>query len=102
MQGGPKEQGEWKESGHLLSFTELEQHSVVGEGLSGTVRLVRHRPTQTFYAMKKMLKASILGDKQAEHALNERMILEETYSKFCIGLVSAFQDCSNLYLLQVD
>lgn len=63
--------------------------------------MVRHVPTDDAYALKVMHKSPITESKQVEHVVNERQILEEASHPFCVGLVSAFQDISSLYLLQV-
>ena len=47
-----------------------------------------------------MFKAPITESKQVEHIVNERRILEEATSEFCVGMVRAYQDRSCLYLLQ--
>lgn len=96
----------WEEEGQEcsrdpISFCDLEQHKVVGTGQFGVVRIARHNPTGEVYALKKIPKASILSGKPVEHAVNERIVMEEARSKFCVGLVGAYQDPANLYLLQV-
>ncbi len=47
-----------------------------------------------------MFKAPITESKQVEHIVNERRILEEATSEFCVGMVRAYQDRNCLYLLQ--
>lgn len=84
-----------------IRFQDLEQHRIVGTGQFGLVRVVRHTVSGKVYALKVMHKAPITESKQVEHVVNERDILEEANHPFCVGLVSAYQDQSALYLLQV-
>lgn len=48
-----------------------------------------------------MHKAPLVEAKQIEHVVNERSILGELNHPFLVGLVGAYQDANNLYLLQV-
>lgn len=48
-----------------------------------------------------MHKAPLVEAKQIEHVSNERAILGELAHPFLVGLVGAYQDDNNLYLLQV-
>lgn len=85
-----------------IRFQDLEQRRIVGTGQFGLVRVVRHTVSGKVYALKVMHKAPITESKQVEHVVNERDILEEANHPFCVGLVSAYQDQSALYLLQVS
>lgn len=48
-----------------------------------------------------MHKAPLVEAKQIEHVVNERSILGELQHPFMVGLIGAYHDATNLYLLQV-
>eukprot|EP01025_Chloroclados_australasicus_P009311 TRINITY_DN1357_c4_g1_i13.p1 TRINITY_DN1357_c4_g1~~TRINITY_DN1357_c4_g1_i13.p1 ORF type:complete len:1025 (+),score=163.68 TRINITY_DN1357_c4_g1_i13:235-3309(+) len=82
-----------------IRFKDLEMHRVIGTGQFGLVRVVRHKPTGEVYALKIMHKAPIQDAKQVEHIINERIILSDLESPFCVKLIRAMQDKNSLFLL---
>jgi len=83
-----------------IRFHDLEMHRIIGTGQFGMVRLVRGRTNDAVYALKAMHKAPIVEGKQIEHVLNERRILQQADSSFCVQMVAAYQDERCLYFLQ--
>ncbi|KAJ3382627.1 Ribosomal protein S6 kinase beta-1 [Lobulomyces angularis] len=68
--------------------------------LLGKVFLVKKRNAQSYYAMKVLKKASlIVHQKDTEHTLNERNILEAVQHPFIVKLFYAFQTSFKLYLI---
>lgn len=95
-----------------FELADFEVRRTLGVGSFGRVQLVRHRPTDTFYAMKKMKKADILRQRQVEHTNNERALLGRTTSAviegapegaaghpFLVKVICAFQDDHHLYIV---
>lgn len=95
-----------------FGLADFEVRRTLGVGSFGRVQLVRHRPTDTFYAMKKMKKADILRQRQVEHTNNERALLGRTTSAvidgvpegsaghpFLVKVICAFQDEHYLYIV---
>ena len=66
--------------------TTLQQHfnlddltvlGTLGKGAFGEVTLVKHKSSAKFYALKRIAKERIRGDKHIQHVLNERNIMRE-------------------------
>jgi len=71
----------------------------LGTGTFGRVRLVQHKKTGKFMALKCMKKYEIIRTKQVEHVLSEKAILMEIQHPFVIQLYSTYQDETKLYML---
>jgi hypothetical protein len=63
-----------------------------GTGTFGRVYLVRHRPTNKYYAMKTLKKTEVVRLKQVEHINSEKQILSSIKHPFIV----------NLYVLHVN
>eukprot|EP00955_Chlamydomonas_euryale_P044024 352790-Chlamydomonas_euryale.AAC.1 len=85
-----------------IRFHDLEMHRIIGTGQFGMVRLVRGRTNDAVYALKAMHKAPIVEGKQIEHVLNERRILQQADSSFCVQMVAAYQDERCLWSPRTD
>lgn len=74
---------------------------ILGRGVAGTVRLVRHRSTKKFYALKCMRRSSIAHRKAAERTKREVDVLRLARGQcpFVTHLFRAFQDEVHVYLL---
>ncbi|XP_067141750.1 cAMP-dependent protein kinase catalytic subunit beta-like isoform X1 [Centruroides vittatus] len=70
----------------------------LGSGSFGVVKLVKHKNTEEFYALKVLSKEEIVKLKQIEHTLNEKKILQSISFPFLVKLMFSFKDNSNLYL----
>lgn len=74
--------------------------SVIGKGSFGKVLLVRTCDDQRMFAMKILNKQHVVQKMQIARAQSERRILQMVRNApFCIELLAAFQDMSNLYLV---
>ncbi len=84
------------------SEADYEALTVLGRGAFGEVTLVRARaPPHKIYALKKMLKETLLAQGQLLHIATERTALAlSTQSKFVVSLHAAWQTPSALFLLQ--
>ncbi|XP_022195555.2 cAMP-dependent protein kinase catalytic subunit 1 [Nilaparvata lugens] len=81
------------------ALTDFEKMQTLGTGSFGRVLLVRHKATNTFYAMKVLNKAKILSLEQVEHTLNEKKILQCLNYPFVVYMAFAFSDNSYLYFV---
>jgi serine/threonine protein kinase len=69
----------------------------------GTVTLVRHKASNSLYAMKVLKKASlVLHLKEAENTKAERQILEDVSHPFIVKLFYAFQTKDKLHMILVS
>lgn len=71
----------------------------LGTGTFGRVYLTRYKTSDSYYAMKLLLKADVVRLKQVEHINSEKDILSQVRHPFIVNLARTFQDCPNLYLL---
>lgn len=71
----------------------------LGTGTVGRVRLVRHRASKTFFALKVMRKADVVRLGQVEHVVSERRLLAATNHPFIVRMSTHFQDERALYML---
>ncbi len=86
---------------HRVGLKDFELYSVIGRGAYGKVFLVRKKDdVSSFYAMKVLRKASLMiHQKDVEHTMNERQILEAIQHPFIVKLFYAFQTSFKLYLI---
>ncbi|KAJ2513342.1 cAMP-dependent protein kinase catalytic subunit [Coemansia sp. RSA 1939] len=75
----------------------FEIFRTVGTGSFGRVRLVRHKTTGKYYAMKVLRKSHVVRAKQVEHVNSERRILAECSCPFIVYMLGTCQDHANLY-----
>ncbi|PIA19207.1 kinase-like protein [Coemansia reversa NRRL 1564] len=80
-----------------VQLNEFEIFRTVGTGSFGRVRLVRHKMTGVYYAMKVLKKAHVVRAKQVEHVNSERRILAECDCPFIVYMLGTCQDRTNLY-----
>ncbi|KAJ2735699.1 cAMP-dependent protein kinase catalytic subunit [Coemansia sp. BCRC 34962] len=80
-----------------VGLDEFEVFRTVGTGSFGRVRLVRHRTTNKYYAMKVLKKSHVVRVKQVEHVNSERRILAECDCPFIVHMLGTCQDRVNLY-----
>lgn len=73
---------------------------VVGKGSFGRVRIVEHKTTGKFYALKYINKEKCVGQKAVDNIIRERNLLEYLeYYPFLVNLRYAFQDDRNLFMI---
>lgn len=92
----------------IVTKTEIEKwklsdfsvSSTLGTGTFGRVKLVQHKETGEFYAMKILKKRKLIQMKQVLHVRSEK-ILQETlnFCPFTVSLYKSFQDEHAIYLI---
>lgn len=70
---------------------------IIGKGLMGTVRLAKWKERKTYLAIKCIKKAYIYKHKDERHINNERKIMMDLDSSFCVKLFATFQDDTFIY-----
>ncbi|XP_058056738.1 cAMP-dependent protein kinase catalytic subunit beta-like [Anopheles bellator] len=79
--------------------TDYEFLRTLGAGAFGTVKLVRRRASDSFFAMKILTKEKIIRQKQLQHTINEKRILQSVRFPFVVRLETCFKDNSYIYLV---
>jgi serine/threonine protein kinase len=82
-----------------ISKCDFEEIKLIGKGSYGKVLLVRKKMTEKLYAMKILEKSLIRLNKQEDHTMTERAILEKIDHPFIVKLYYAFQTSQRLYLI---
>merc|ERR1719230_1891886 len=72
---------------------------VIGKGSYGKVMLVKHKDSETLYAMKMLRKDHIVKRNQIEHTKAERNVLEKVQHPFIVKLEYAFQTPKKLHMV---
>ncbi|KAF7727439.1 hypothetical protein EC973_007508 [Apophysomyces ossiformis] len=81
---------------------QLDKLKVLGKGCMGKVFLVRSRNNNKLYALKSIMKALVIEQREITHTLAEREILaalSNTDHPFLAKLHMSFQDTQRLYLV---
>lgn len=81
-----------------LTKDDFQLLRVIGRGSFGKVLLVRGKRDKHVYALKILLKSTVVARNQVEHTKSERKILEEIDHPFLCRLEFAFQTEDKLYL----
>jgi serine/threonine protein kinase len=82
-----------------MALDQFERLVIVGTGTFGRVYLVRHRPTNKYYAMKTLKKTEVVRLKQVEHINSEKQILSSIKHPFIVNLYRSFQDEKYLFMI---
>jgi serine/threonine protein kinase len=82
-----------------ISIEDFEILREIERGSYGKVQLVRGIEDGRLYAMKSLLKASLLEAGQVEHAVVEANLLKQTSHPFLVGAHHAFQTADKLFLV---
>lgn len=82
-----------------VKFEDLIVIKTVGRGTFGVVKKVKHRVTDTRFALKCVLRKAIIQLNQQEHICLEREIMAENDHPFILKLVKTFKDKDYLYFL---
>ncbi|KAJ4460683.1 putative cAMP-dependent protein kinase type 1 [Paratrimastix pyriformis] len=80
---------------------DFEMLQVLGTGTFGKVRLVRHKASGKFFAMKILRKTTVCQLRQAQHIRNERrLLLQYANHPRIVHLYGTMQDAEHLYMIQ--
>jgi CRP-like cAMP-binding protein len=95
-----------EEAGHLegnkmatVKRRDIKMFRVLGEGAFGKVWLATNIFTNVPYAVKVIKKQRVLLMKQEKNVLREKDFLASLQHPFILGMVSSFQDPSDLYIV---
>lgn len=83
-----------------LQKSDFDFVKILGKGAHGTVWKVFDKYSQQFLALKEMQKSELFLSKSAKSVIEELRILKVLKHKFIVKVHYAFQDSSNLYLVQ--
>jgi len=84
---------------HNAKITDFGVIKNLGEGAFGLVKLVQHKQTKQYYAMKCLFKAKVVKTKQVEHTENEKRVLQCIGHPFIVRLEFFFMDRVCLYIV---
>lgn len=109
-----------KKSGKKISINDFDMMRVLGKGCAGKVRrtrdpgaaltgsptqvlLVRHRVSNSLYALKAITKRHVLAHQELQHTLTEQAVLKrmsrDSQDPFVVKLWWSFHDKDNLFLV---
>ena len=74
-------------------------HRTIGTGSFGRVHLVKEKTNGKYWAMKALKKNEIVRNRQIEHTVNEKHILEMLDHPFIVRLFGTFQDSQYVFLI---
>jgi hypothetical protein len=83
----------------LMHIGQFHMMRTIGRGSFGRVILSIFKQTTKFYAAKVLDKAKLVKEKQVQHLINERTILNACEHPNIIKLQFCFKDNSYLYLI---
>ena len=81
------------------SLDEFEILETLGTGTFGRVRLVKHKSTGKYFALKALKKSEVIRLKQVEHIRSEKDILYRIDHALIVHLFATFVDETSLYML---
>lgn len=84
-----------------MGVDDFEPLTIIGRGAFGEVRLVRRKDSHAreIYAMKSMVKSSMISKNQVQHIRAERDILTESQDSWIVTLYYSFQSSTHLYMV---
>ncbi|KAF8314482.1 kinase-like protein, partial [Clavulina sp. PMI_390] len=92
-----------KKQSKKVSVHDFEMMRVLGKGCAGKVLLVRHRASDSLYALKAITKRHVLAHQELQHTLTEQAVLKrmarEAQDPFVVKLWWSFHDKDNLFLV---
>ncbi|KAK2944352.1 putative cAMP-dependent protein kinase catalytic subunit [Blattamonas nauphoetae] len=80
----------------LTDFTDIK---LIGSGTFGTIKFVKHEPTQKLFALKCLNKVKLCFMQQAVHVRYERDLMYACRHPRIVHLYATMQDADNIYLL---
>ncbi|KAG8805692.1 hypothetical protein FRC17_005381, partial [Serendipita sp. 399] len=82
---------------------DFEMMRVLGKGCAGKVLLVKHKRSESLYALKAITKRHVLAHQELQHTLTEQAVLKRmarsNTDPFVIKLYWSFHDKENLFLV---
>ncbi|CAG7853914.1 Serine/threonine-protein kinase LATS1; AltName: Full=Large tumor suppressor homolog 1; AltName: Full=WARTS protein kinase [Serendipita indica DSM 11827] len=82
---------------------DFEMMRVLGKGCAGKVLLVRHKRSDSLYALKAITKRHVLAHQELQHTMTEQAVLKRmarsNTDPFVIKLYWSFHDKENLFLV---
>eukprot|EP00298_Acanthocystis_sp_HF-20_P026885 c4717_g1_i1.p1 GENE.c4717_g1_i1~~c4717_g1_i1.p1 ORF type:complete len:337 (-),score=79.76 c4717_g1_i1:25-1035(-) len=82
-----------------LKLTDLEMGVTLGTGSFGRVKLVRHKKTGKYYALKMLKKHFIIQVQQTDHIKSEKQILQQVNHPNIVNYIGSCQDPKYLYIM---
>jgi len=83
----------------VVGSKDLDVIRTLGQGAFGKVKLVKHKTTGVFYALKAQSKVAIVENSLEEHVLMERDILNTLDHPFILKLACSYQDDYYIYFV---
>ncbi|ETW83280.1 camp-dependent kinase-like protein [Heterobasidion irregulare TC 32-1] len=80
-----------------VNLYHFDLHRAIGKGAFGKVRVIEHKRTKKFYALKYINKQQCIRQKAVANVIQERRLLEEIDHPFIVNLRYAFQDDDNCF-----
>jgi serum/glucocorticoid-regulated kinase 2 len=84
---------------------DFEMMRVLGKGCAGKVLLVRHKRSDSLYALKAITKRHVLAHQELQHTMTEQAVLKRmarsNSDPFVVKLYWSFHDKENLFLVMV-
>ena len=82
-----------------LGLSDFVINRTIGTGSFGRVHLVKDKSSSKYYAMKALIKAEVVQNRQVEHTVNEKKILEMLDHPFLVKLHATFQDSLHVFFV---
>ena len=82
-----------------LGLNDFVVGRTIGTGSFGRVHMVKDKVTNQYYAMKALIKAEVVQNRQVEHTINEKKILALLDHPFVVKLITTFQDSKHLFFV---
>ncbi|KAL3317174.1 hypothetical protein Ciccas_004167 [Cichlidogyrus casuarinus] len=80
-------------------FIDFQIGKVLGQGAFGEVRLIKHKETMKFMALKILKRKQIIEEDVVQHAKNEKRILGAIDNPFLVRLYFVFKNKRHLYIV---
>ena len=82
-----------------LALKDFVVGRTIGTGSFGRVHMVKDKTTSKYYSMKALIKSQVIQNRQVEHTINEKKILELIDHPNVVKLITTFQDSINLFFV---